>query len=1009
MPHSQTDNSQAYRRLVQYRVIEDALEEGLSQWLQSAAQKSFQGNSIWCVVPSYHMAGWLRQRMLQNGKSLFGIDFLDMAELRSRLASRLNLERRGLGRESLELLLRIEAMKRNSHGARSVAIDPSDCLRALDDLGRAGWTGSETPLGEIPSPARQWVSVLEKSDAWTPALDRELLAKAHRRSREETNSLSLCFVGWDASALRDWRLVRAAISCANDLEFYVPSPRILEEDPDQDWLELLEKWMRVEAEVAADADFASANQTLSDRLFRQGDGSAGASLSELQLPTFLVGQSWRHQLALIQRQVCQWLKENQENPKSLVDSHRLRIGVVVPMRGATSLELVQTLSQAGLPIHDDVGEIRELSAELSFQAALVEYYLNDCGLSGALQVLEVMRELSPESPEIRELSVHPVVARNLFNEVFPQVQSRNLPMLRDLVRPAPQVFHRPEWQKLHAFAQLLEEWPSELTWEQAKDRWTSLLSSFGMKSEKLEPLWSLMDEVLEGGELSSWAFFKYLQGILTSTRAERSVGCIQPFAPVVITTVSGALHQTWDHLIFCDCNEGVWPVPVEENPFLNDRLREELNDKAPEQQQEVHLLLTSVDQRLLDTRHFLDLIESCRGEIALTAQSIDPADPGRELYPNEWMVQCLLLEESGQELRHRWETLVKAGGGECSMIAGATSCYELTEANRNHLKEVRDRRVDETKPFDEYLFNFETLDGGSAEEEHRKARGFSATELDRMVNVPASFALEYLFGWKSRNRYEFERKEALPLGSLVHDALGSVITQAIESGDGLKWSGAAASLEQFFERRHREMGAAYSERNQPLPLWWKTLLERAEWSCRQCLRQMEALPPYPYVEIERKDEEVISTKSGPLTLKGRFDLTLRDQEEWENASVTLVDFKTGSRTVPTSAEMAKGEGLQFVAYLMMILEKRVQSVEVMVISPESINSRKLTNADVDKIEGVMSAIARLQQTLRFGTKGELHDPYTVIHENLPIATLPIDKRVLEQKRKLSGIELEVKK
>ena len=217
----------------------------------------------------------------------------------------------------------------------------------------------------------------------------------------------------------------------------------------------------------------------------------------------------------------------------------------------------------------------------------------------------------------------------------------------------------------------LDHWPEKLAWTDALARWERCLAGFGLATDALEPLWSQLHKLPLAEPLPSTAFFQYLSGVLGATPARRAPEGAHRFARVVVTTLEGAIGQVWGGAVFLDSLEGDWPLYPAENPFLDDAERARLNARRSESnldddgQARGHLL-TSSELAQLEHFRFLEVLENCTGPLAFAGAVRDPAEPNKELYPNEWALRCFVesrqgaAEEAGQRLLDRWRQAVQA-------------------------------------------------------------------------------------------------------------------------------------------------------------------------------------------------------------------------------------------------------------------------------------------------------------------------------------------------------------
>ncbi|MFQ3670025.1 MAG: hypothetical protein SNJ84_01050, partial [Verrucomicrobiia bacterium] len=102
--------------------------------------------------------------------------------------------------------------------ATRIAISPGAALRALDELGRAGWDSSRPELKS--SGLSPWLAALEATTGWLPALDSRLAATPRL---PDAPPLHLYFWGWDSQRAGDWKLLLAAQRQATSVTLAAPS------------------------------------------------------------------------------------------------------------------------------------------------------------------------------------------------------------------------------------------------------------------------------------------------------------------------------------------------------------------------------------------------------------------------------------------------------------------------------------------------------------------------------------------------------------------------------------------------------------------------------------------------------------------------------------------------------------------------------------------------------------------------------------------------------------------
>ena len=317
----------------------------------------------------------------------------------------------------------------------------------------------------------------------------------------------------------------------------------------------------------------------------------------------------------------------------------------------------------------------------------------------------------------------PGEVRHLLHAAFGDVQHHSVRVLSDAFGRARSPAARP----LRALVEHLGEWPATLAWPDALARWQHCLAGLGLSTDLLEPLWSQLEKLPLPDPVPADAFCQFLAGILDCAPARRSPDGRHRYARVVLTTLDGAMGQSWGAALFLDSNEGAWPLYPGENAFLDDALRARLNARRAENREAPDApwrgyLLTSVDRAQLEHFRFVEILGHCTGPVAFAGLARDPVEPGQELYANEWALRCLLeagkpLAE-GEKLLDRWHDAIRRT---------KDAPPRLPKAERAHLRSVFTGRRDAASPFDEYAFNFGLL---GAVDELPWTEAWSARDLE---------------------------------------------------------------------------------------------------------------------------------------------------------------------------------------------------------------------------------------------------------------------------------------
>ena len=1023
-----------------YQLLEDAWHGGIEAWCRAASKFALTGGQAWIITVNDSQANAIKRRLLRSRVCLFGVQFLDARAVRRKLCQRLGLPARTLGQNTLELLLRLRAITAAGEGGArcaTVARHPGTCLAALDDYAASGWLKEPGSIDEIlPDELIGFLPELQRLDAWTPEIDRRLLQLANRRTvvegKEEAprpldfatipmgaerapEPLSLCVVGWDAGQWPLFDLLQAAVLAANTAYVFTPSPRGTSEGVQQGWLEACEEAFGVGFETCESAGFVSAQAALVGRL--EGTDYLAATFEDRPVaPELLTGVDGADAAALVCDFAARWLAAVNVEEEDEVNG---RLAILCPRRTPAAVATVRALTAAGINVEDELGEIAEPTLAVQIQRAILDYQQNRGGLESLLTVVELLnqqvtsKEIEGPATVLREVfPLDPVEVRRALHGAFAEVQHHDARFLCEAM-----TFARTEvGRALQRLIRHLAAWPETLSWTESLRRRCEGLAALGLSIDSLEPLWSQLQGLDVPDPVPSATFFQHFTVLLAGTAARRPAAAAHRFARVVVTTLEGASCQSWGGVVWLDSNEGLWPLYPPENPFFDDANRARFNARRAELklkkgQECPHHLLTSADRAQLEHFRFLETLENCSGPVAFASSTRDITDQGRELYPNEWLLRCLVESGPGavpeETLLDRWRRSTR-------QIAPAR--LRLTRPEAKHLGEIYRRRRDPAVPFDEHFFNFQSLTGP---DELPWAEAWSAGELDTAWNQPATFAISQVLAaepWRDLAR-SLVRGESWIVGRLVHQWVPAALgltrtarrftaedwTQVLHHGlTRIQAETDAASRSSFTRSRSGAEGPV------ELDLWWQGILGKASRAAYRCLETLAATASIggqteQWMIMARDFQAALETANGPLRLRARCDLVLLDRPELAGATCQLIDFRTGA--VPPSgpltlAKVQTGKGLNLVALLFMARAEGANAGATYagVLHPEGSNLALVDQRSAPMLQPAMDALAREQHTLVFGQKGAVVDEsgHGVV-ENLPLATTPIELEVLARK------------
>jgi ATP-dependent helicase/DNAse subunit B len=152
-----------------------------------------------------------------------------------------------------------------------------------------------------------------------------------------------------------------------------------------------------------------------------------------------------------------------------------------------------------------------------------------------------------------------------------------------------------------------------------------------------------------------------------------------------------------------------------------------------------------------------------------------------------------------------------------------------------------------------------------------------------------------------------------------------------------------------------------------------------------------------------------------LQLHGQVDLVLaqNDAANFAGQKIWIVDYKTGStkelKTSDLHDNLVKGITLQLGLYALAMRELGAAEVSASILSLAVKNvAPQLSVVDLELHANVFADLAEMQRTGVFGMKGEIR-PAFGYSAAYPLATLPIDNDILEDKWALTHHALVLEK
>ena len=979
--------------------LEKAWEDVIAPWLDQVLPAAWQRElPSLVVVPTRGQADDIKARLIAKGSSHLGLQFVTPSSLRGLLER--DDATSAPQPELLRLLLAIAATEIEERpnesealAAKAVARAPALLLRALDRLETAGWKFEELGLLSFVPVVHRFNALLKKCGlALRGESDRSRL-RQHTHGRRKFSHVLIS--GFDGAHWAEWFVLRTAVELAKSATIVLEEPRANLSDVDLCWIG---SWEEVCGE-ARRTSRRTESTALGDSLFSEMEMRGGAKTAKHF--DFLIGTNFSEQAEAITRQCIRYLG----------DEKCTRLGVIFPGSGALPRLVARSLERFEIAHNDGLGHVVPGIFESAEWQAWIELQRAP-RLNSFLRFLNALPDPTVVSPKISRQVVEKIL-QGSYNEVLLD----DLELLREFCAACPD-------DKFHATAEALRALPflpAHATFAQFLEQTHIALAYLGWKQHALE-LANVVDDWSQRLDVkfSRALFLRWLEETAATSEAERSAAGDHPYACVQLLTVARAQNQEWSHLILAGWSEGAWPPPAgaefartEEIHAFNHSVQR-LNQRAARQgsQGEGHstvsenhsLYLGPGEQRAIALRQFDALLESASEGVTLTASLVQEDAPERFWNPSECFTELYLKTKGGPLTQTTLKNLQRATALLPRPTGAATDVQQTLVAFN--------ARRDSSKPASEYDFALR-LNGA-----YRPVPTLSVSDIERMVSSPAIIWMKRYIG------VEAPENAANPwtatTGKWVHAWLANIV----ETPAGNIFS-AFPSLTKIDARiclgadeQCAEIRRLCGLVGKVVPDWWTSGWLNARYLARHLGAKIGAAKGWDWMatELAVGDKGPIKIADGvELRLHGQIDLVLaeNDASSFAGETIWIVDYKTGAtRELKTSDlhdSLVKGTTLQLGLYALALRQLGADEVSVSIISLAVKNvAPQFSVAELAPHTDIFADLAQMQRTGIFGMKGEIR-PAFGYSAPYPIATLPVDNDILEDKWALTHPALVLEK
>jgi hypothetical protein len=983
-------------------------------WFQAPAFAAQIQVPVAVVTPYRSHAHILRSQLVALGISLLGVKFLTPPQVRELLLLRASGLKIPL-REHLRLFLAITAenfaAELNADNdspdllvAKSVARDPDNFLRAIDQFNAAGWN-----LEQIEPPALREIAarferrVRDCDFTFVHEADRSTVNRAARCSPVFGK---LLLTGFDGAHWPLWPLLHAAALSSAEATIILSDPRDEARDLDETWVGTWEEVFGAATPIG-EANDANTVASLYERWTKECDGHRPPLQQDTQpvdTVHFVIGRDNTEQARAIVALTA----------KFLAGKHCDRIGILFPRAGPLARLVANYLAAAKIAHNDGIAHLTPSVFDSDAWRAWLELQQTP-RLKFFLRFLRATHAKLFEQPSIMEVE-------DRLRRAYGEVLLDDINILR-----AYSARHGDERDA--AVARGLEQiqfLPANATLAEFLSQTRKIFVQFGWKEH-----WSEIDRLSRGwsarcpSSFSKTNYLRWLREILSAPSLTREEFGVHAYSRVHLLPYAEAEGQTWSHLIFAGLNEEAWPTLDDEIGFVPEqdvgefnRRNKVLNRRVVKRGRhgEGHcsvaegktLLLGPTERRQIRRRQRLNLIESVTAGIGASANLYAEAFPSRTANPNEffsWLYLAARGRGVSQQTLQTLETQTRGWLKNWSPV----DAQKVDSINVGRTRYAFDARR-QLRPAGEYEFALRT--------QPSEPITLRVTQWEQALRWPALIWMKMFLGVEGGS----DTGDAWPVatGQWVHRWLADA-AQTTEKQGFLEISRAEeirARIVDFARNFRTQVQGLCTASGRTLPDWWVSGWSNALYIADCLATKLSGLEDdWSHMAVEwplGSPSEISLGEDKALRMRGRIDVILargeRSQSPVGYVDLWVVDYKTGRQRGFNLRELRKhesseqkfrkqlieGRGVQLALYALAVHALGAQHVGLTLLSPAGELKRDFQLTDVLAQKDFWRELHRMQESGVFGMRGPVHSDYGLARA-YPLATPPIDTDLLDEK------------
>ncbi len=756
-----------------------------------------------------------------------------------------------------------------------------------------------------------------------------------KRLARQKKGVALGIYGFDAISRHETELLVAALRGVTEGRIWVHQP-LSAESPNFDWIELLETQLGAEPEICP-----AGSTPRPFELFVEAWNGAGPR--DIATPELIRSVTWSDQVKAIVEYVA-----------GILAMGLSKIVIAVPDNSLTGPAIIRELSSRRIAVTDDVREPVQPSPQAELTGLVTRFLTEQRIIEVFLAILSRCLKNPDHFGRIRE---------EIFRG-FETYQTRDMKFLVSLpglpeyvgrlFESLPAAPETGSWDELVEFWQQIRR---ELTafllgWPEEMDQYDLTDAPSGIP-------WDEVGSLLQGMAIPALLFFQFVRDLLSGPLVPQT-GTVLRYANVVVTTASRQFGCTCDYLVLADAHTDCWPPAPLENPILRDAAKKTLQNR---------LILTTNEERRLYEERVLHLIYHSRRGVAFSCYQSN--EKGEKLIPSNWITFCDL------SLKPKLLSFAPKPPAPCSPSPAV-----------QRLREIHLNRTDPNQPFDAYFLNFETA--------QLPKRAWKPSDLQSVRETPATFAFKSVFRCEMQRDQAFARNQKFALGTIVHSLLEKAFHSPQEFArltDSLALSSTSREdMTAALKKKIQSAAVSVAEERATggSHFWWRSVLHKAVWIAEQIVQNM-SVDPLQWFSSEYQVTSVDTP--GKLYLRGRADLIISDRPALTNSVVTVIDFK--SSMLENTSSVQNRSLLQFCGYASLMDSLGVAETKLELVTP--VEASTIPDVKIAEAQAAYEELGRIQETLCFGRRGNALNRFER-SEDLPIATLPLDRLMLAQKR-----------